>query len=501
MNAELSCRQCRDTLVELTAGTISAVNRQAAERHLASCTTCQRERENWLALGAAIRESGEGLPTDSGFATGLARLRVALTRLNDDDFANPEGDILLMEHDSRHTDTQAQVGLYEGERPATGGALRRRSYAAIAAAVVIVLLMALVFGALATRLHSNSSVGAGGTGTPTLAPTSAAQAEPQTVPALPGGGLVNGISMVSASDGWAVANPPSSSGAMLLHYANGHWTLSGDTYTGVYLLDISMDSQDDGWAVGSRPDRGTGVVLHYTGGHWSEVQPAVAFTGTHVWAFSPSQVLVLASLPKDATGTQRSVLVRYDNGEWTKTASPRGISGMSVSSADNIWASCWDGHILHYQGGQWTTYSIAGQASDQNGGQPLAISMRSDSDGWVSGFANATAQGIFVAHFDGHAWTRIQGPAASSPTDMWAISLVSPSEGWAGGDLNSGSLETVLLHYSNGRWITTPVRYSGSIGKIVMVSATEGWATVSDNAGGGLLHYQNGRWTPYNPAA
>lgn len=504
MNAELSCRQCRDALVELTAGTISAADHQAVGRHLASCTNCQRERENWLALGDVVRASGEDLPADSGFATGLVRLRMAITLLNDDDFENPEGDNLIMERDSQFTDTHAPMVRHESDRPVTAGTARWRSYSALAATVVIVLLMALVFGTLATRLRPSSIVGAGGPATPTA--TSGVEAPSQMVQALPGGESVAGISMISTSEGWAVANQPNSSGAILVHYTSGHWTPSGDTYAGVYLMGISMDSHDDGWAVGSHPDQGTGIVLHYSGGRWSEVQTGnTSFAGGRVWAFSPTQVLVLASLPKDQTGHGGSALVRYNNGTWTKTVSPRQISGMSVLSADDFWAACLDGHILHYQGGQWTTYSIAGQSTQQSSpqvGQPLSIGMLSDSDGWVTGFINATPEGIFLAHFDGHTWTRAQGPAASGPTNIWAMSLVSASDGWAGGELmTSGSSETVLLHYVNGRWERTAVRYSGEIQTIVMVSATEGWATVNDGAVAGLLHYQDGHWTPYTPAA
>lgn len=504
MNAELSCHQCRDALVELTAGTISAADRQSTERHLASCANCRSERENWLALGDAARASGEGLPADSGFAPGLVRLRMALALLNDEDFEYPEGDNLLMERDSRITDTRAPVARHDGERPVTEGTARWRSYSAIAATVVIVVLLALVFGTLATRLRPGSTVGAGGPATPTA--TSGVEAPLQVVQALPGGESVAGISMISASEGWAVANQPNASGAILVHYTSGHWTPSGDTYAGVYLTDISMDAHDDGWAVGSHPDQHTGIVLHYSGGRWSEVQTAnTSFAGGRVWAFSPKQVLVLAPLPKDQTGHGGSALVRYDNGIWTKTVSPRQISGMSVLSADDFWAACLDGHILHYQGGQWTTYSIAGQSSQQSSpqvGQPLSIGMLSDSDGWVTGFINATPEGIFLAHFDGHTWTRVRGPAASGPTDMWTMSLLSPSDGWAGGDLmTSGPSETVLLHRVNDEWVRMPVRYTGSIGEIVMVSATEGWATVNDGAVSGLLHFQDGHWTPYTPAA
>jgi hypothetical protein len=75
--------------------------------------------------------------------------------------------------------------------------------------------------------------------------------------------------------------------------------------------------------------------------------------------------------------------------------------------------------------------------------------------------------------------------------------MVSPTEGWAGGDgVNSTGTDAVLLHYVNGQWETTPAPPSGGIAKIVMISATEGWAAVEGSTVG-LLHYQNGRWTPF----
>jgi hypothetical protein len=77
--------------------------------------------------------------------------------------------------------------------------------------------------------------------------------------------------------------------------------------------------------------------------------------------------------------------------------------------------------------------------------------------------------------------------------------MLSPGEGWAGGDLAAS--ETILLHYAGGRWEVTDPRYAGSIGEIVMVSATEGWATVGGGGSAGLLHYQDGRWLPYDPTA
>ncbi len=494
MNAELSCRQCRDALVELTAGTLPTADRQAVERHFASCPDCRHQRDGWLALGDAIRERGQRLPLDGSFAIGLVRLRAALALQNEDDFESLEGEDPSMEHDPRLTDSRAPTALHDANRPFTVGALRGHSYRAVAATVTIVLLSALVFGVFGTKLNPGFGSGAANSATPTATPAPGVAVQP--MPALPAGASVTSISMISASDGWATAEA-SNGGAMLLRYAGGRWTPSGDTFTGIYLTDISMDSHDDGWAVGARSDQVTGVVLHYSGGRWSQVQtPTIQFGGWRVWAFSPSRVLVLASLPKGQSG--RSALLRYDNGAWTETVSPRGIGDVSILSSDDIWAACFDGHILHYQGGNWTTYTITGQPLEQSG-QPLSISMLSDSDGWVGGSTNATPRGMFLAHFDGRTWARIQGPAATGQTDINAIAMVSAGEGWAGGHLLTAASgpETVLLHYVNGQWEATPAPYSGTIGKIVMVSATEGWAPVSGGGVAGLLHYQNGHWMPY----
>jgi hypothetical protein len=408
-----------------------------------------------------------------------------------------------MERDPQSTDRRTPAAAHADDRPSAVGAARGRPYAAIATVVTMVLLSALLFSALAARRHSDAGLGATGSVTPTV--RSIATTPPAATPtplALPAGTAVVSMAMVSASDGWAIAAPTASSAA-LAHYTGGRWMLSGDAYEGVYLTDIAMDAHDDGCAVGAHADQDSGgVVLHYSSGRWDPVQtPPIPFAGVRVWAFSPSQAVALAALPKGPTGAAQSALLRYNNGVWTETASPRGITDMSVLSADDVWATCFDGHILHEQGGRWTTYTIGGEASGQ-GTQPLAISTLSDSDGWAAGLTNATPQGMFLARFDGHTWTRIQGPAAAGPTEIHSIAMVSPNEGWAGGDLlTSTGLEAVLLHYVNGQWETTPAPSSGGIGKIVMVSATEGWAAVGGGAAAGLLHYQNGRWTPYHADA
>jgi hypothetical protein len=407
-----------------------------------------------------------------------------------------------MARDPQSTDWSTPAVLHDADLPTPAGATRGRPYPAIAAVVAIVLMFALAFSMLSERLHPGpgQSGGATSSGTPTATTAPTATPTPSPVP-LPAGTSLVSFAMVSAGDGWAIAAPTASS-AMLVHYTGGRWMLLGDSFAGAYLTDLSMDAHDDGWAVGGHTDQVSGgVVLHYSGGRWDPVlTPPISFAGQRVWAFSPEHVLVLASLHKGPTGAAQSALLRYDHGAWTETDSPRGITDMSALSADDVWATCFDGHILHEQGGRWTTYTIGGEAWEV-GAQPLSITMLSESDGWAAGLTNVSPQGMFLVHFDGTAWTRVQGPAASGPTEIHSIAMDSPTDGWAGGDLvTSTSPEAVFLHYHNGQWQTTPAPSSGGIARIVMLSASEGWAAAEGGAAAGPLHYQNGRWTPYQSA-
>ena len=77
-------------------------------------------------IAGAIRESKQALPTDSGFTTGLARLRIALTLMYDDDFEHPEGESSSMEPDSQPNDTYAPAPPHDDERPTTTSISRAR---------------------------------------------------------------------------------------------------------------------------------------------------------------------------------------------------------------------------------------------------------------------------------------------------------------------------------------------------------------------------------------
>src|SRR5262249_33390141 len=111
-------------------------------------------------------------------------------------------------------------------------------------------------------------------------------------------GQLTNVSMVSASEGWAIGrvypsgrlSQKTGMTTLLYHFHNGKWTsqqapamLSDDA---TYLNDLAMTAADDGWLVGS--SNNSVLFLHYDGTTWAPV--ATSFKGqiTHLHMLSPN---------------------------------------------------------------------------------------------------------------------------------------------------------------------------------------------------------------------
>jgi hypothetical protein len=122
------------------------------------------------------------------------------------------------------------------------------------------------------------------------------------------------------------------------------------------------------------------------------------------------------------------------------------------------------------------------------------LSMDSATDGWGYGYVDN--KNVVILHLQNGQWSVWSGQV---PRGIWpySISMTSPTEGWIAGAFGSSG---GFLHYSNGTWTAVHVPGSGIIRKVVMASATEGWAAdfklSTDNQSEvfGMLHYSNGAW-------
>lgn len=118
---------------------------------------------------------------------------------------------------------------------------------------------------------------------------------------LPGPIQLHGIAMSSPLEGFAVGGISNSPSGVILQYTSGRWSVLSTVDE--YLYGISLRSATDGWAVGA-----SGGTFHYMAGAWTETGKPV----TH-------PLYGVTSLPADsdpwAVGLG-GALVRYRDGAW-----------------------------------------------------------------------------------------------------------------------------------------------------------------------------------------
>jgi hypothetical protein len=145
----------------------------------------------------------------------------------------------------------------------------------------------------------------------------------QNLPSSPDLGPPQGISMVSANEGWAA-------GRGIWHYCDGEWSQAVSVEElGGTLETLSMLSPSEGWAVGF-------VIWHYSKGQWSAVKSPVPLDA-----------------PAEATAPYHYAF----------------LTGISMLSSDEGWAIGNGANVasgphpltgyffLHYQHGAWSLYT------------------------------------------------------------------------------------------------------------------------------------------------
>lgn len=400
----------------------------AVRAHLATCASCAAERTAYDRVESAVRRYSS---VTASVAPLLAREEIMRT----------------VTRSTSETTLPARASV------ATRRSSVRRMFAGLSAGAAVLVLIALALTFFGSR-GLFTRAGAGGNHV------------------LSTDVELRGVSMVSATDGWAVGDndPVGKQTAMLLHYTGVRWeqvALPAGLDPTVLLSGISMISTSEGWAVGSIwPDTNSNaainraVLLHYTRGTWKVVPNSFSSELTGVFMRTASDGWIAGS------GPNGGLLLHYDGASWQQVTAPA-LTGLSVGSVASLSAS-----------DVW----ITAVGPNVNGMRPASS----------------------ILHFDGHTWA-----AATLPLGNAALSkivMVSTTEGWAvGGYCGCGSVQgpssksgSLILHYQNGVWseVTSPSHpLSEFLFDIAMSSATEGWAT---GVRGALLHYSGGVWTATN---
>lgn len=150
---------------------------------------------------------------------------------------------------------------------------------------------------------------------------------------------LNSISMVSPTEGWAVGHttPPPNFNVLqappgknyidpvLLHYEQGRWSQAAlpklePNWGAMTLNSISMVSATEGWAVGNTvlppgvDGFQIGIVLHFLNGQWSVTYEQRAFRISTVFMRSASDGWMLGTATGDTQ--QQALVLHYNGSEW-----------------------------------------------------------------------------------------------------------------------------------------------------------------------------------------
>lgn len=282
--------------------------------------------------------------------------------------------------------------------------------------------------------------------------------------------LFHQMRMLSDTDGWAVSGPVD-------HYDGHQWkaqpipaSLEPDKNY-VLLQGVSMTSSADGWAVGfiqkSSPQpapaatqvTGTGtpvtpvsvsqllpdgLIMHYSGGQWTvnqiipgaELKSVVMTSPDEGWAVGRHDTETTEQVNGQTVQVQHSIplLLHYQQGAWSEVPDPLDAASSQELVFEHIlMLSALDGWIiigsgiqgrksatLSYDGTQWQVTRLPIKGLDTDGAGINSISMGSSNDGWAVGsVASTKIKGIpapygqgtvptvvpLLLHYQNNAWT------------------------------------------------------------------------------------------------
>lgn len=299
-----------------------------------------------------------------------------------------------------------------------------------------------------------------------------------------------GMSLVSATDGWAVGQHAGTGSPKTLAY---HWNGTSWVHVGTpspasdfaFFTAASTFSADDAWAVGPA------ILDHWNGSAWKSADAPVA---------NDYLLGVSADSPVDAwavghTGLiqpKHSVILHWDGLAWTPASytdpgSRSAFASVSALTPADVWAvgSYGGGDrgyagatpvAMHWDGVEWRKYLVP---NVRPGAVLSSVSARAADDVWAVGsYGAGLGSRAFVVHWDGKSWKRFSTPSiASSDVSLSSVSARTAGNAWAVG---SAYPKTLTMHWNGKDWATVDSPSPGGTGTGALLSG------VSDTTSGGV---------------
>lgn len=239
---------------------------------------------------------------------------------------------------------------------------------------------------------------------------------------------LSAVSMVSRNDVWAVGttnNVPyeGDSQTLVKHWDGSSWQVvpspnPSDTFNVLY--DVSVVSATDVWAVGETSVTGVHLLVeHWNGRRWAVVAAPDAHLDS-ISAVSGNDVWAVGSAYQD--GQLQTVTEHWDGQAWTVVPSPSPpshygdtLTSVSAVSSDDVWAVGSGRNALyhpgftiieHWNGQAWRVVDSPSPGTGVNG--LVGVSADSHTDAWAVGSYNDSGsqdrtQNLLL-HWDGVRW-------------------------------------------------------------------------------------------------
>jgi hypothetical protein len=287
--------------------------------------------------------------------------------------------------------------------------------------------------------------------------------------------------------------------------ATASWTIVPSPNPGVIdaLNDVTCVSASDCWAVGepplTQPYPKTTLIEHYNGSSWTIVASPTTTDGDHPTLFgvscaSASDCWAVGTYTNRIISIIATLIVHYNGSNWTIISSPSPGSSNRLQSvkcvnANNCWAvgegTTGNGHqqlIEQYTGGSWVVVPGLGFGSLTD---VACLSLLGDC--WAVGYYGTCATGPtpgnldcpLIEHNPGTGWVLVPSPFVTNMAFLNGVTCTSANDCWAVGDRAIAG-KTLIEHYDGSSWTIVPSpnfgRYPNHLTDVSCASAGDCWA-------------------------
>ncbi len=265
----------------------------------------------------------------------------------------------------------------------------------------------------------------------------------------PTGQHLNDVSMVSNSEGWAVANS-----GVIIYWDGSVWSATTSPVAD-NLNSVEAVSSSDVWAVGAN-----GIILRRTGTSWG-IQTD---TGTDTW----NDIDIFSSTLGFVVGNAGHIS-QWNGLAWVPAVPPttQNLYSVWIASATDAWAVGDSGKIMRWDGLAWTQFVDTGNQIWRR------VIILSSTDGWVVGDAGV------IYRWNGTSWSSFVSPTSQ---DLRGLDFIATNNGWAVG------VGGVILRWDGSSWSSFASPTSALLNAVDQIDNKNAWSVGN---GGAIIRYRD----------